>query len=335
MQYRSLGRTGVQVSVISLGTMTFGESNWNIGTSDETSKEIFLEAVHLGINFFDTANVYGHGNSEKTLGSFITPSIRNKILIATKGHGKMEEDNCNSWGNTRRNIIESCEASLKRLNTDWIDLYQLHRPHPQVPIDETLRALDDLIKSGKVRYIGTSTFSAWQACEAKYVAKALGTHSFVSEQPPYNLLDRRIERELIPYCKTYDIGIFPWSPLAGGQLSGKYLSSMPPHSRYSKSDPHGRFIGTCAPKILELDKIAKKYELSLSRLSLSWISSQKGITSVLTGATSLDQLRENVISCQIELEEKIKEDIDKVIPPGSHIIDYYNASFGPNKIPFV
>ncbi len=335
MQYRTLGRTGVQVSIASFGTLTFGKSNWNVGSSNAESERIFHAAYDAGVNLFDTANVYGKGNSELFLGNLLTSEIRNNILIATKCHGKMDDNNPNSWGNTRRNIIKSCEDSLKRLNTDWIDLFQLHRPHPNVPIDEAIRALDDLIRSGKVRYIGTSTFAAWQACEAHYVAKSLGANAFVTEQPPYNLLDRRVERELIPFCRTYDIAVLPWSPLAGGQLSGKYLDEMPDTGRYVKSDPHKRFIGIGCNYVKSLKAIADKYEMSLAALSLSWLAHQKGVTSVIIGATSVDQLEENLLACQIELSEEILEEIDAVVPPGSYVIDYYSAQFGPNKVPLL
>ena len=163
----------------------------------------------------------------------------------------MDDDDPNAWGNSRKHVIEACEASLKRLKTDWIDLYQIHRPQPSVPIDETLRALDELIRAGKVRYAGCSTFAAWQACEAHYVARELGIHGFSCEQPPYNLMDRRIERELLPFLRTYDYGVIPWSPLAGGILSGKYLDGAD-GARYSKSDPMKR--AQQAPKPLQIGR---------------------------------------------------------------------------------
>ena len=203
MEYRSLGRTGVQVSELCLGCMMFGGK-----TSPEDSYAIIDRALDAGINFLDTANVYSRGRSEEVTGEALKRNgKRQSVVLATKVHGKMSDDEPNASGNSRRHIVEQCEASLRRLQTDYIDLYQIHRPQPSIPIDETLRAMDDLIRSGKVRYIGTSTFAAWQVLESLWVAKELGLNRFVCEQPPYNLLDRRIERELLPMAQTYGVGI--------------------------------------------------------------------------------------------------------------------------------
>ncbi len=230
MEYVALGRTGVQVSKLCLGCMNFG---W--GTEEKDSLAIIHHAIEKGINFIDTANVYGKGASETIVGRALSGGLRERIVLATKVHARMS-DEPNDFGNSRRHIVQSCDASLRRLQTDWIDLYQIHRPQPSVPIDETLRALDDLIRAGKVRYVGTTTFAAWQITEAVWVAKELGLNRFVTEQPPYNLLDRRIERELVPCCITYGIGLLPWSPLAGGLLTGKYLGgSKPEGARYSQT----------------------------------------------------------------------------------------------------
>ena len=218
MEYRSLGRTGIQVSALCLGCMMFGGR-----TSEEDSGPIIDRALEAGINFLDTANVYGRGIREEVLGRALRRNgQRSKTILATKVHGRMADDDPNAAGNTRRHVIEQWEASLRRLQTDYIDLYQLHRPDNHIPIDETLRALDDLVRSGKVRYIGTSTHAAWQIVEALWVSKELGLNRFVTEQPPYHLLDRRIERDLVPMARTFGIGIMPWSPLAGGFLTGKY-----------------------------------------------------------------------------------------------------------------
>src|ERR687894_1028998 len=218
VEYRNLGRTGAKVSEICLGCMMFGDR-----TSDEDSADIIDRAIDGGLNFLDTANVYTRGASEEAVGKALKRNgKRDSIVLATKVHGSMDEHDPNAAGNHRRHIIEQCEASLRRLQVDYIDLYQIHRPSSEVPIDETLRALDDLIRAGKVRYIGTSTFAAWQLVEALWVAKELALNRFVCEQPPYNLLDRRVERELLPMARTFGIGIIPWSPIAGGLLSGKY-----------------------------------------------------------------------------------------------------------------
>src|SRR5438105_4270000 len=231
MEYRQLGRTGVQVSSLCLGCMMFGRR-----TSPEDSESIIDRALDDGINFLDTANVYSRGRSEEITGAALKKSgQRQRVVLATKVHGQMADDDPNAAGNSRRHIVAECEASLRRLQTDYIDLYQLHRPEPKTPIDETLRALDDLIRAGKVRYIGTSTFGAWQVVEALWVSKELVLNRFVSEQPPYNILDRRIERELVPMAQTFGLGLVPWSPVAGGLLTGKYRrgSATPEDSRYA------------------------------------------------------------------------------------------------------
>ena len=223
MQYRSFGRTGVKVSELCLGCMMFGGK-----TTPEDSYAIIDRAIEAGINFLDTANVYSRGRSEEVTGEALKRNgKRHEIVLATKVHGTMDDDDPNMQGNSRRHIIQQCEASLRRLQTDYIDLYQIHRPQSDIPIDETLRALDDLIRDGKVRYIGTSTFAAWQVMESLWVSKELGLNRFVCEQQPYNILDRRVERELLPMARTYGIATIPWSPLAGGLLTGKYTRETP------------------------------------------------------------------------------------------------------------
>src|ERR1700712_4458649 len=232
MEYRSLGRTGAQVSVLCLGVMTFG---WK--TEQDEATAMIDRFLDKGGNFIDTANVYGRGKSETMTGIALKEGgKRDKVFLATKVHGKMDDNDPNAWGNTRYHIMKSCEESLVRLQTDHIDLYQIHRPQSAVPIDETLRALDDLIRQGKVRYIGTSTYAAWQVVESLWVSKELGLNRFVTEQPPYHILDRRIERELLPAARTYGIGIIPWSPLAGGKLTGKYKRGEPAPAN-SREDP--------------------------------------------------------------------------------------------------
>lgn len=334
MEYRSLGRTGVQVSVACLGTMTFGWDPDDWGSTEEASLAIVSRAFELGVNFFDCADIYARGTSESILGKALK-GRRDEVVLATKCHGRMRDADPNSWGNSRRHIIEACESSLRRLQTDWIDLYQIHRPQPSIPIDETIRALDDLVRAGKIRYAGCSTFAAWQVCEAHYVAKALGAAGFVCEQPPYNLLDRRIERELLPFLRTYDYGVIPWSPLAGGQLSGKYLDAPATDARYGKSDPNHRVNRRSTEVVRKLKRIADRNGLSLTRLSLGWVASQPGITAPIVGARTVAQLDESVAACQIRLPDKVLKQIDAVVEPGSHVIDYYSASFGPNARPNV
>lgn len=332
MQYRSLGRTGVQVSVACLGTMTFGWHPDDWGSHEKESLDVMDAAFDAGINFFDTADVYGRGSSETILGKAIK-GRRTELVIATKCHGKMSDTDPNAWGNSRRHVIEACEASLARLGTDYIDLYQIHRPQPEIPIDETLRGLEDLIRAGKVRYVGASTFAAWQLCEAHYVAKSLGASGFVCEQPPYNLFDRRIERELLPFCRTYDYGVIPWSPLAGGQLSGKYLDKKPEKGRYTSSDPMNRVNAQTTGKVRQLKRIADRLGLSLTQISLAWVASQPGITAPIIGARSKAQLKESAEACCLSLNAKTLEQIDRIFAPGSNILEYYSANFGPNVRP--
>jgi aryl-alcohol dehydrogenase-like predicted oxidoreductase len=334
MEYRSLGRTGVQVSAACYGTMTFGWEPEDWGSFEQTSIELAHKALDLGLNFFDTADVYARGESERILGKALAlRQARDRIVLATKCHGKMSDTDPNAWGNSARHVIEACEASLKRLGTDYIDLYQIHRPQPSIPIDETLRGLDQLVRSGKVRYIGCSTFAAWQVCEAHYVAKSVGTSTFVTEQPPYNLLDRRIERELLPFCRTYGLGVIPWSPLAGGMLSGKYLDQKPEEGRYAKSDPGKRLEKLPVEKLHELDAVAKEAGMSMATLSLAWVANQPGITSPIIGARSATQLEESVAACQVKLDADLMMKIDAIFAPGTHHIDYYSANFGPGVKP--
>jgi len=328
MEYRSFGRTGVQVSALCLGCMNFG---W--GTDEQTSIRIIHAAMDAGINFLDTANVYARGVSEEITGKALAmDGRRDKVFLATKVHGRMDDTDPNAWGNHRRHIVQQCEASLRRLQTEWIDLYQIHRPQPAVPIDETLRALDDLIRAGKVRYIGTSTYAAWQLVEALWAAHTLGVNRFVSEQPPYNILDRRIERELIPFAQTYGVAIIPWSPLAGGLLTGKYTSpkSGPPGSRYEKGLPESRATQHALEVVSEVCRLAEAKGVTPSALSLAWCLRRPGVTAPIIGPRTLEHLKDNLTALDVTLTEEDTQAIDKLVPPGTHVSQYYEADFGPN-----
>ncbi len=217
MQTRQLAHTGVQVSPLCLGAMMFGA--W--GEPDHAeSIRIIHAALDAGINFIDTADVYSRGESEEIVGKALETK-RDQVFLATKVHGKMDDDDPNQFGNSRRWIVQEVDNSLRRLRTDWIDLYQIHRPELDTDIDETLGALDDLVHAGKVRYIGSSTFPPSAMVEAQWVAEKRGRERFVTEQPPYSILVRAIERDLLPTCERYGIGVLPWSPLAGGWLTGQ------------------------------------------------------------------------------------------------------------------
>ena len=332
MNTRPLGRTGVQVSELCLGCMMFGGK-----TGPEESYAIIDRALDAGINFLDTADVYTRGRSEEVTGEALRRNgKRDRVILATKGHGRMADDDPNAAGNSRRHLIAACEASLRRLRTDWIDLYQIHRPVSGVPIDETLRALDDLVRSGKVRYIGTSTFGAWQVVEALWTSDRLGLNRFVTEQPPYNLLDRRIERELIPMAQTYGIGLIPWSPIAGGLLSGKYSRTAPPpaDSRFAgiKEAEHlrRRYNEGFFDAVERLAPLAAARGCSLSQFALAWCLSKPGVTSPIIGPRTMAQLEDNLTATGIAFTADDHAAVDAICAPGRMVSPFYEADFGPH-----
>jgi aryl-alcohol dehydrogenase-like predicted oxidoreductase len=332
MELRPLGRTGIKVSSLCLGCMMFGGK-----TTPEDSAAIIDRALDAGINFLDTANVYSIGRSEEATGEALKRNgKRNHVVLATKVHGKMGPGP-NQMNNTRRHIIEQCEASLRRLQTDWIDLYQIHRPQSDMPIDETLRAMDDLVRSGKVRYIGTSTFAAWQLVESLWASKEYGLNRFICEQPPYNLLDRRIERELLPMAQSYGIATIPWSPLAGGLLTGKYSrDSQPPEdSRYGNLDAnpmHRRRMNDAIWDVIEgLEVIANEKGVSLSQLSLAWVMQQPGVTSPIIGPRTMEQFEDNLKAVEVTIAAEDRKAIDRVIRPGTHVSPYYEADWAVSQ----
>jgi aryl-alcohol dehydrogenase-like predicted oxidoreductase len=331
MELRQLGRTGIKVSSLCLGCMMFGGR-----TDPSDSAAIIDRALDAGINFLDTANVYSRGKSEEATGAALKRNgKRHEVILATKAHGKMG-DGPNDMGNSRRHIIEQCEASLRRLQTDYIDLYQLHRPDPHIPIDETLRALDDLVRSGKVRYLGTSTFGAWQIVESLWVAKEYGLNRFVCEQPPYNILDRRIERELLPMAQTFGIGLIPWSPLAGGLLTGKYERGAPPpaDTRFATlaSNPmqQRRWTERVFDVVDGLEPIAKAKGVTLSQLALAWCEQQPGVTSAIIGPRTMEQLEDNLGAGNVTLTGDDRTAIDALVPAGRMVSPFYEAEFGPH-----
>lgn len=333
MEYRQLGRTGIKVSTLCLGCMMFGGK-----TSPEDSYTIIDRAIAAGINFLDTANVYSRGRSEEVTGEAIKRSgKRQKLVLATKVHGVMDEEDVNASGNSRRHIIQQCEASLRRLQTDYIDLYQIHRPQSSIPIDETLRALDDLIRAGKVRYIGTSTFAAWQVMESLMVSKELGLNRFICEQQPFHILDRRAERELLPLARTYGIATIPWSPLAGGLLTGKYDRNTPPpaDSRFADVATNPRLQARMVEAIFDvldgLKPIADAKNCTLSQLALAWCASQPGVTSPIIGPRTMEQLEDNLGALSITLSAEDQAAIDRLVPPGRMVSPFYEADFGPHQ----
>lgn len=297
-------------------------------------------AIDAGINLFDTANIYQRGVSEEILGEAIQRSgRRDALFISTKLRGRMDDHDPNAQGLSRRHIVAACEASLRRLRTDYIDLYQAHRSATDTAIDETLRAFDDLIRAGKVRYIGTSTFAAWQIVDALWAAKEHRLNRFVSEQPPYNLLDRRIERELVPMALNYGLGILPWSPLAGGMLTGKYQAPGGPPADARLHDEKSNAAKVLKQKagdaaaaeiITALQAIAQDKGCSLGHFSLAWCLQQPGITSPIIGPRNLAQLQDNLRALDIVVTPEDRKRVDALVPPGSVTIPYYDADFGPS-----
>lgn len=326
MEYRPLGRTGVKVSEICLGTMMFG------GRAGEAeSLRIMDHAMDRGVNFIDTANVYAANESERIVGKALArDGKRQHTLLATKVHGAQSDD-VNDRGLSRRHIIDACEASLRRLETDWIDLYQLHRSNAGTAIDETLRALDDLVRAGKVRYIGTSMFPGWQMVEALWVAKELGLNRFVCEQPAFHMLDRTAEREVIPAARSFGTAIIPWGPLAGGLLTGKYeRDGSGAVGRWQDgTDNFGREATPLAWDTIDLvRKLAAEKGCSPSQVALAWCGAQPGVTAPIIGPRTFEQVVDNLGAVDVELTPNDFARIDALVPPCAVAVRYYDRASG-------
>ena len=324
MEYRSLGRTGVMVSPLCLGTMNFGGP-----TGEAESIAIINHALDSGINFIDTANVYNGGESERIVGKALKDNgRRDQVVLATKVNGVMGPG-INERGLSRYHIIKSCEDSLRRLQTDHIDLYQAHRP-PTMPQDETLRAFDDLVRSGQVRYIGCSTHPAWMVMEALATSERLNLARYISEQPPYNLLDRRIENELAPLCQKHGLAIIPWSPLAGGILTGRYPveGGMPEDSRgvragawfASRITLKGRQVAA------QVAEMAKERNMTGTQLALLWVKDQPGVTAPIVGPRTLAHLEEFIPVLEMKLADADRPLFDALVHPGNAVADFHNSN---------
>jgi aryl-alcohol dehydrogenase-like predicted oxidoreductase len=326
MEHRSLGRTGVQVSPLCLGAMNFGGP-----TTEADSFDIIDAALEAGINFIDTANVYNAGESERIVGKALArDGKRSRVVLATKVNGAMG-DGPNDRGISRYHIMRACEDSLRRLQTDHIDLYQLHRPSLTIPQDETLRALDDLVRQGKVRYVGCSTFPAWMVMEALATSAEQNLARFVSEQPPYNLLDRRIENELAPLCQKYGMAILPWSPLAGGILSGRYSAGAAPEgSRAARNGADSPFAQRVTGRAVEAGRrvaeLAQESGLSSSQLALLWVKDQPGVTAPIIGPRTREHLDDNLAVLGRSLSAEQAAALDEVNGPGNAISDFHNSN---------
>ncbi len=319
MKYTRLGRTGLQVSRLCLGTMTFG-----LQCEERTSVAIMDKAFGAGVTFFDTADVYPLGGTGDTVGR--TEEIvgrwlhgrRDRIILATKCFGRSGP---NRWdqGNSRKHILDAVGASLRRLNTDYIDLYQLHGPDPETPIDETVRALEDVVRSGKVRYVGCSNFLAYQVARAIGRSEALGVVRFDSVQPRYNLLFREIERELLPLCREEGIGVIPYNPIAGGLLSGK-------HNRDSGPEEGSRFtLGTAAERyqdrywheamfetVEQLRPIANDAGMALPQMAVAWVLANTAVTAPIIGASRPEQLDDTLKAAEAPMNAELKKTLDSL-----------------------
>jgi aryl-alcohol dehydrogenase-like predicted oxidoreductase len=321
MEMRTLGNTGVRVSPLCLGAMMFG--GWG-NTDHEDSIRIIHRALDAGINFIDTADVYARGESEQIVGKALAQGKRDNVILATKVHGTMGDDP-NEFGNSRRWIIREVENSLRRLGTDWIDLYQIHRPELDTDIDETLGALTDLVRAGKVRYIGSSTFPASQMVEAQWVAERRGRERFVCEQPPYSILVRGVENDVLPTCRRHRMGVIPWSPLAGGWLTGRYrLGADVPSSRRAQRIP-GRYdmsLPANQRKLKAADALARLAEtagITLIEMALAWVIRHPAVTAAIIGPRTIEHLESQLTAADVKLSDEVLDQIDEIVPPGVNL----------------
>jgi len=325
VEYRILGSSGVQVSALCLGCMNFGDK-----TDKDESIRIIHEAIDAGINFIDTANVYGavrgSGASEQIVGQALAESNkRDQVVLATKVCGRMGHGP-NQGGGSRYHIAQQVEQSLRRLRTDRIDLYQCHIMDLATPIEETLAALDDLVRAGKVLYIGCSKWAPSLIAEAQMLADRNGWARLVSEQPPYNLLDRTIENELLWTCQRHAMAVLPWGPIASGILSGKYRSDAPPPPGSRFEHMNHRLTPEAIARTDALRPLAEEKGVTLAQFSLAWVMRQPGVTAPIIGPASLDQLRSSLKALDVTFTHEDHIRINKICPPGQAISDYYDVN---------
>jgi aryl-alcohol dehydrogenase-like predicted oxidoreductase len=319
VRYRTLGATGIEVSVQCLGTMMFGA----IGNPDHDECARMVDvAIEKGINFIDTADMYSDGESEVIVGKALR-GRRDEVVLATKAHFQMGEGR-NRSGNSRRWLIMACEESLRRLETDWIDLYQIHRPDPSTEIEETLSALTDLVRDGKIRAFGCSTFPASEIVEAYYIAERRNLERFRTEQPPYSLLLRGIEASVLPTCERLGMGVVTWSPLAWGFLSGRYRKGQPVDlatgrptidaRRFDPSNPETAVKFDLVERFVEL---ASSIDRTLPELALAFPAAHPAVTSVIIGPRTMEQLESALAAASLVLDDAVLDQIDEIAPPGS------------------
>ena len=320
MEMRTLGGTGIKVTPLCLGAMMFGA--WGNRDHDDSARMIH-RALDAGINFVDTADVYSAGESEEIVGKALTSVDRSKIVLATKVFSPMGADP-NEMGSSRRWIIAECENSLRRLGTDYIDLYQVHRPDPSADIDQTLGALSDLVHAGKIRAFGSSTFPAEQIVEAQWVAERHGRERFMTEQPPYSILVRGIERDVLPVVQNYRMGVLSWSPLAGGWLSGSFGEGKENTSRRSTMIPDRYDLSLPANKekltrVNALGALADEAGLTILELALAFVLEHPTVTAAIIGPRTMEQLESQLGAPSIRLEEAVLDRIDEIVPPGTNV----------------
>ena len=316
MKYRTLGRTGIKVSPYCLGAMMFGAVGGNPDHDD--SIRIIHKALDAGINFIDTADRYSQGASEEIVGKALK-GRRDNIVLATKVNNPMGDDP-NQQGNSRRWLIHEVEASLRRLQTDHIDLYLIHRPSPDTDIEETLSALTDLMRAGKVRAIGSSTFPASEIVEAQWVAERRALARFRVEQPPYSILSRGIEREVLPVCQRYGMGVMVWSPLAKGMLNGRYRKGQPlPDSLRVKVLPKQMSDEHRLDAVEQLIVVAQEAGMPLTHLAMAFAVAHPGVTSAILGPRTMEQLEDLLAGAEVVLSDDVLDAIDQIVPPGTDV----------------
>ncbi len=316
MEPVQLGRSGLRVSPLSLGTMTFG-----VTADRAVSRQIADRAFDAGVFAWDTADMYGQGVSESIVGELLA-GRRQQVVLATKGFARMGPG-ANDHGLSARHLIEACDASLKRLNTDWIDLYYLHLPDRTVPLEETLRAMEDLVRSGRVRYVGCSNYRAWEVAQLHGVATAHRWQPVSAVQPLYNIANRDIEVELLPMAKAYGLGVITYSPLARGVLTGKYRwgQEAPADSRLGRSDK--RFLQAewrqaSVEAAGQLQMVAEAAGITATQLAIRWAVANELVSSVILGARTVEQLDEQLSAMALPWTEELERAVDAVVPPGSH-----------------
>ncbi|MFN8501960.1 aldo/keto reductase [Kouleothrix sp.] len=325
MNYRRLGQAGARVAPLAIGTLNFGNP-----TPEAEAARILSRALDAGVNLIDTANSYNEGESERMLGRIIREhGWRDRIFLATKvffavGPGP------NDRGGSRQHILRACDDSLRRLQADHIDLYQVHRPDPDTPPEETLGALNDLVRAGKVRYIGCSTHPAWQVMRALMLSERYGYARYVSEQPPYNLLDRRIENELVPLCQAHGLALLPWAPMAQGVLAGRYADAAAPPRDSRAVARGGVYAERVTPRGVEVGQrfaaLAQAAGMPAAQLALLWVKDQPGVTAPVFGPRTLEQLEQALPVLELALSDELRAACDALVPPGNAVVDFHNSA---------